>query len=219
MWVKIGVWHWPLAAHSISPRPFPMGRGTLSILSEGPQPANKGGLGWGLRAPARRPAQAPCPSGGGPDGTQTVTPPPPGDGDSSHACVHTSPAGSHVCAPRSPASASGALAPASHPVGTRVRGERARHRPGSSTASHTRAAAGRSIRRPGPPPPSPRSRLVGVAVTSPGRLGAPGPRSRAAVGWAQRKGEAGQALTARCAAAAAAAAALASPPCRAPGCS
>lgn len=60
-------------------------------------------------------------------------------------------------------------------------GERARHRSGPSTASHTGAAAGRSIRRRRPR----RSCLAQADVTSRGRRGAFRPRSRATLRWAR----------------------------------
>nr|XP_012418986.1 PREDICTED: LOW QUALITY PROTEIN: proapoptotic nucleolar protein 1 [Odobenus rosmarus divergens] len=172
MGVKIRVWHWPLAAHSISPRPFPMGRGTLSILSEGPQPANKGGLGWGLRAPAGRPAQAPCPSGRGPDGTQTVTPPPPGDGDSSHL---PTPWG-HVCAGSAPGTARG------------------RARPPTPGRQPVGASAG-----PGPPPPPPEpSRRGSRHLPRPPRRPWAPQSGRSRVGAAEGRGPAGTHRALRC---------------------
>lgn len=165
----------------------------------------------GVQSSAWRLAQLPVSLEGVRTGPGPPRCPPPGDGDSSQARVPIRPAGPHVCPPYGRASVPWPPAPVSYPAGTRVRGERARHRPGPSTASHTPAAAGRSIRRRGPR----RSRLVRADVTSHSRRGAPRPRSRAALGWAPRMGAAPRALTAR--SAAAAAAALASPPRRAPG--
>lgn len=156
---------------------------------------------------AQRPAQPPVQLEGVRTGLQTVTLSPARRWRLQPRHVSTRIQRGPTCAPpHGPVFTPWAPAPASHLAGTRVHGERARHRPRPSTASYTRAAAGRSIRPPGPR----QSRLVRAVVTSPGRLGAPRPRSRAALRWAPRKGAARRALTPRYAAAAAAA--LASPP-------
>ena len=100
--------------------------------------------------------------------------------------------GSHVCAPPPPrglASTAWAVAPAvPTPWGHVCAGSapgtaRGRARPPTPGRQLVGASAG-----PGHPTPQPRRRLVGAAVTYPGHLGAPRPRSRAALGWTPRKG-------------------------------
>lgn len=119
---------------------------------------------------------APCPAGARPDGPRQPRCAPPGGGDSGHTRVHTRPAGTHVShLPSSLASAPRAPVLCSRSAGTRVRGERARHRPGPSTASHTRRQRIRASAAPG---------AAGAALS--GRLSPP----RAA--WASPAPEAGR---------------------------
>lgn len=210
--MRLRVWDWPFAPRSVSPGPGPSGRRFRSRRLQGPQLADKGGAGRGGQGSARRPVQLPVPLEGIQTGPGRPRSPPPGDGDSSHARVHIRPAGA-TCVPPPPR-------PGFSSLGTRLslppRGDTCERgaRPAPLGAEHGLPHWGGSGSE-HPPAPAPQELPCAGRrhlPRPPWRLPPPQP-GYAPVGAG--KGAAPRALTAR---SAASAAALASPPCRAPGC-